>query len=133
MNRETYEDYVYGVFMRYVPRLNSTKTLHVHYMNGTDGHFQSTSYSLYSFHSAGYNRMEYNDYNIQHFKDRELKNAVRFVLHNSADDTDTEVWKRNELIYEDKNQVINLNGKYYVIEDLEKLVQCCETIRQIVR
>lgn len=131
----TYEDYVYDIFRRHVPSFNQTsKVLRMQLMDGRVESYATTSTSLYCLFSNGcYNRMEYNDYNIQHFKDRELKNAVRFVLHNSADDTDTEVWKRNELIYEDKNQVINLNGKYYVIEDLEKLVQCCETIRQIVR
>lgn len=134
MNSETYEDYVYSIFMRCVPQLNSTKTLYVHYMDGTEQHYQSTNSSLYSFHSAGcYNRMEYNDYNIRHFKDRELKKAVRFVLHDSSVDAETEVWKRNELVYENKNQVISLNGKYYVIENLEKLIQCCESIRQIIK
>lgn len=129
MESETYEDYVYGVFKKYVPRYKSTKTLHVYFMSGREEIYQSTSYSLYTLQNEGYyHRMEYCDVNRRIFKENEIAYAVRFVLHDSEDGTDIEVWKRNELIYEDKEQVINLNGKYYSIEELEQIVQILQQL-----
>lgn len=129
----TYEDYVYDTFMKNVPSYGSSKSLYVYYMDGSiSAPYSSTTQSLYSFQSNGcYNRMEYNDFNTKRLKSQ-LKEAVKFVLKDSENNTENIVWERGELKYENKNQVISINGKYYSIDNLEEIIRYCEIIKHFI-
>lgn len=129
----TYEDYVYDTFIKNVPSHGSSKSLYVYYMDGSiSSPYTSTTQSLYSFPSnGGYDRMEYNDFNINQFKSR-LKKAVKFVLKDYGNSTENIVWERGELKYENKNQVISINGKYYSIDNLEEIIRYCEIIKHFI-